>query len=429
MHQGEHATNRPDSFQFDPGVIEYLFLTHAHIDHSGMIPRLVKEGFKGRIITTSATADLVEVMLLDSAHIQESDAEWLTKKAFRGGRSERVEPLYTAKDVMEMIPLIETRFYGEIESPFKGFRYRFTDAGHILGSASLELWYQNSGAPEKKIVFSGDVGNKDNPIINDPQHTKTSDYVVVESTYGNREHKDMETSVEELIDAIESTFRRGGNVLIPSFAVGRTQDLLYILNKLVRQKRLGHLGVYVDSPLAEQATKVYLSHPEFYDKEALKLFEFKAPGGLRLHFTASVEESQKLNRIKSGALIMAGGGMCEGGRIRHHFKHNLWRPECSVLFVGFQANGTLGRKIIDGAKTVHILGEDIAVKAKIYTIGGFSAHSDRRGLLDWLSAFDDRPEIFIVHGEEKAALDFEKTVQQTLGFTTHVPNRGELFEI
>jgi metallo-beta-lactamase family protein len=428
MHQGKHAGGELEIFQFDPAAIECVFLTHAHIDHSGLLPRLVKQGFQGRIITTTATADLVEIMLLDSAHIQESDAEWLTKKAFRSGRNQVIEPLYTSKDVLDMIPLIDRQHYGSIENAMGRLRYRLTDAGHILGSASLELWYP-SGPAEKKIVFSGDIGKKDNPIINDPQHAPTADTVVIESTYGNRNHRNMEESIDELVAVIESTFQRGGNVLIPSFAVGRTQDLLYILNKLVREKRLGRLDVYVDSPLAKEATQIYLSHPEYFDQEALKLFKLKKMNGLKLHFSASIEDSQKINRIRSGAVIMAGGGMCEGGRIRHHLKHNLWRPECSIVFVGFQAAGTLGRKLVDGAKSVQILGEEIAVLAQVHTIGGFSAHGDQTGLLEWLGGFTNQPEVFIVHGEETAALDFEKAVQEKFGFKTHVPHRGDEFEI
>ncbi len=428
MHQGKQAGGEPEIFQFDPKAIECVFLTHAHIDHSGLLPRLVKLGFQGKIVTTTATADLLEIMLLDSAHIQESDAQWLTKKSFRSGRNETVEPLYSSADVMKMIPMIDRKHYGEVEHTAAGLRYRLTDAGHILGSASLELWYPN-GPAEKKIVFSGDIGKKDNPIINDPQHTPTSDTVLVESTYGNRNHRNMEESINELVEVIESTFRRSGNVLIPSFAIGRTQDILYILNKLVREKRLGRLDVYVDSPLTKEATQIYLSHPEYFDQEALKLFKLKKMNGLKLHFTGSIEESQRINRIRSGAVIMAGGGMCEGGRIRHHLKHNLWRPECSIVFVGFQAEGTLGRKLVDGAKSVQILGEDIAVQAQIHTIGGFSAHSDQTGLLEWLGGFTNHPEVFIVHGEETAALDFEKAVREKLGFTTHVPHRGDSFEI
>jgi metallo-beta-lactamase family protein len=333
------------------------------------------------------------------------------------------------EDAIAAIPFFDRKSYGIVQQIGNGIRYRFTDAGHILGSGTLELWYQR-GDGEKKIVFSGDVGKKGNPIINDPEHTPKADYVVVESTYGNRLHKGLAESIDALVEAVTETFRRGGNVLIPAFAVGRTQDLLYILNKLVREGRLPHLSVYVDSPLAEEATKVYYSHPELYDEEAKKLFNPK--GGkkaLKLHFTGSVEASQKINQIRQGAIIIAGSGMCEGGRIRHHLKHSLWRPECSIIFTGFQAKGTLGRMIVDGAKSVTVLREKIAVKARVYTIGGFSAHADQKELLEWLGLFCNRPEVFIVHGEENVALDFEKAVKEKLGLATRVPRYGESFEI
>jgi metallo-beta-lactamase family protein len=430
MRQGEKKNNHSggSAFSFTPAEIDYVLLTHAHIDHSGMLPRLVKEGFRGRIFTTPATADLIRVMLLDSANIQEKDAEWLTKKSFRAGRDENFYPLYNVSDVEMTIPLIAEIEYGVKVKFGKDMGLTFTDAGHILGSGSVDLGYPDeSGA--KNIIFSGDIGKKDNPIIADPTHSKKADYVVIESTYGNRLHKNMDESVDELVDAINSTFKKGGNVIIPTFAIGRTQDLLYILNNLVRSGRLGNIDVYVDSPLAEEATKIYLAHPEVYDVEARKLFGQKGARALKLHFIESIEESQRLNRIRSGAIIMAGSGMCEGGRIRHHFKHNIWRPECSIVFVGFQANGTLGRKIIDGAAKVNVLGEDMAVRAKIYTIGGFSAHGDQKDLLDWLGVFKNNPEVFIVHGEEKAALDFEQAVRERFGFTTHVPNPGDSFKI
>jgi len=425
MNQG--TSDRSRAFPFDPPAIDAVFLTHAHIDHSGMIPRLVREGFRGKIITTAATADLCEIMLLDSAHIQEKDAEWMTRKNLRSGRGGAVEPMYTAEDVENSLALFERKFYGRTETLFPGLRYRFTDAGHILGSASLEILYRNGS--EKTIVFSGDIGKKGNPIVQDPEHRAKADFVVMESTYGNRRHKSLDESVAELAEAVRSTFSRGGNVLIPSFAVGRTQDILYTLNKLVRDGRLKPLDVYVDSPLAEEATKIYVAHPEYFDQEARQLFRRADGGSLKLHFTRSAEESQRINGIRSGAVIIAGSGMCEGGRIRHHLKHNLWRPECSVVFVGFQARGTLGRKIVDGEKTVHLLGETVAVKARIYTIGGFSAHGDQPELLEWLGLFLNRPEIFIVHGEENAALEFEKTVREKLGLVTHVPHRGDSFTI
>ncbi len=429
MHQGvdSEGLNRAP-FPFSPPEIDCLFLTHAHIDHSGLIPKLVRDGFRGRIITTPATADLAEVMLADSAQIQEKDAQWANKKALRAGRNELVEPLYTVADTEASFPFFERMPYGKTGHLGKGVRYRFLDAGHILGSGTLELWYQDSAA-EKKIVFSGDVGKRDNPIINDPQRVETADYVVVESTYGDRLHKGMKESVEELAEAIRVTFKRGGNVLIPSFAVGRTQDILYTLNRLVREGSLPELTVYVDSPLAEEATKIYLAHPECFDEEALKMLRDRSGDHIRLHFTRTVEESQQINRVRSGAVIIAGSGMCDGGRIRHHFKHNLWRSECSVIFVGFQVTGTLGREIVDGAKVVHFLGEEVAVRARVYTIGGFSAHADRKELLQWLGAFSNSPEVFVVHGEEETALGFGEAVQEELGLTTRVPRKGDTFTI
>mgnify|MGYP006268581075 CR=1 FL=1 len=429
MFQGEHADaiNR-EPFGFSPTELDYLFLTHAHIDHSGLVPRLVKEGFRGKIMATSATIDLAELMLSDSAHIQESDAEFQTKKALRAGRVP-VSPLYTIHDVKGVIPLFHKVPYGKIEHLGKGIRFRFLDAGHILGSGTLELWFQDS-PQEKKIVFSGDIGRKGNPIINDPSLSTWADYVIMESTYGNRLHKSMEESINELIDAIKITFKRGGNVIIPAFSIGRTQDILYILNKLVREERLFNINVYVDSPLAEEATKTYLSHPDCFDEEAKRLLSKEGVGdAIKLRFTKSAEESMALNKLKSHTIIIAGSGMCDGGRIGHHLKHNLWRSECSIVFVGFQAKGTLGRRIVDGARVVHIHGEEIAVKAQVYTLGGFSAHADQKELLEWLSAFQDSPRIFVVHGEEETSLLFADLVKERYGFAIHVPLKGESYEL
>ncbi len=423
---GDDSNKRP--FAFDPTKIDYLLLTHAHLDHSGLIPKLVKEGFRGKILTTTATADLLEIMLYDSAHIQEKDAEWLTKKSFRAGRDEVFEPLYAKQDVEASIPFFQRRTYGTIEALEKGLKYRFVDAGHILGSASIEIWYK-SGDKERKIVFSGDIGKSENPIINDPQRIEDAEFVLVESTYGNRLHRGMDETVDELAEAIETTFKRGGNVLMPAFAVGRTQDVLYILNKLVKQGRLRDLDVYVDSPLADKATKIYMSHPEFFDAEALSVFKFRSAAGLRIHFTPNVEDSQKINRIRSGAIIIAGSGMCEGGRIRHHFKHNLWRSECSIIFTGFQVRGTLGRLVVDGIRTVRVLGEELAVRARVHTIGGFSAHADQKELLEWLGSYRNKPEVFVVHGEEEVALEFGQVVQKRLGLSASVPRKGDQLEI
>lgn len=429
LYQGEGAdqVNRA-AFDFQPEEINYIFITHAHLDHSGMLPRIVREGFKGKIITTPATRDLLELMLYDSANIQKSDSEWLTRKAIRSGKPP-VFPLYTADDVKDVISLFDVKPYDKIFHLGNGIKYRFLDAGHILGSSSLELYYQDS-SEEKKIIFSGDIGKKGSPIVRDPFTPPEADFVVMESTYGNRLHKPLKESIDELVDAIKITFKRGGNVFIPSFAVGRTQDLLYILNNLVRDGRLYRIDVYLDSPLAEEATKVYLAHPECFDDEAIKFFSIKnTDESIKLHFVQSVQESMELNRIRSGIIVIAGSGMCEGGRIRHHLKHNLWRPECSVIFVGFQGKSTLGRRIVDKAKSVHILGEEIAVKSSIYTINGFSAHADQAELIEWLSSFKDSPEVFIVHGEEEVAISFGELVNDRFGFITHIPDKGEVYEL
>ncbi|MDX9714229.1 MAG: MBL fold metallo-hydrolase [Dissulfurispiraceae bacterium] len=429
MRQGEDAKNSKESeFDFDPAEIDCLFLTHAHIDHSGMIPRLVKLGFKGDILLTEATADLAEIMLYDSANIQEKDAQWATTKALRSGIDTEIKPAYTAMDVEKTLQFFKPIPYNKITNLGNGVKFRLLDAGHILGSASLELWYQDS-AEEKKMVFSGDIGKKSSPVIKDPQTSSDADYIVIESTYGNRQHRSMKESIDELVDAVKTTFNRGGNVIIPSFAVGRTQDLLYIFNQLAKEDRLQKLDVYIDSPLAEKATNIYLSHPELYDDETRRLIKTQTSKGIRIHFTHSTQESMALNRIRSGIIIIAGSGMCEGGRVRHHLKHNLWRRECALLFVGFQAKGTLGRRIVDGSKSVKIFGEDIAVKASIHTIGGFSAHADQKELLEWLSSYADHPEIFVVHGEGSTAMDFAALITEKYGFNAVAPSTGDEFEI
>ena len=422
-----HDRNR-EPFLFDPKAIDLLFLTHAHLDHSGLIPRLVREGFKGRIITTTATADLIGPMLLDSAKIQESDAERMSRRSLRTGGGP-VEPLYTTEDVEKVLPLIDRAKYGEIRDTGKGIRYRFTDAGHILGSGSLALWLSGPDR-EKKIIFSGDIGKKGTPIINDPTLATEADYVVMESTYGDRLHKNSEDTAQELAESITTTFAKNGNVLIPAFSIGRTQDVLYLLNRLLREGKLPKITVYIDSPLAEKATRIYLSHPELYDEEAKRLVAGGRIGdSVDVRFTHSAEESMAINRIKSRAVIIAGSGMCEGGRIGHHLKHNLWRPECSIVFVGFQAQGTLGRRIVDHAPSVMLWGEEIAVRARVWTIGGFSAHGDQKELLAWLSAFRSKPTVFVTHGEESAALTFADLVRKHYGFTTQVPELGQQFDL
>lgn len=417
-------------FPFKPSEITYLLLTHAHLDHSGLIPKLVKDGFKGRILATRATVDLCGVVLLDSAHIQERDSELENKRRIRAGKPP-IKPLYTIQDAADSITYFQGVNYDETIDLDNGIKVRFQDAGHILGSAIVELWVNDDPAG-KKLVFSGDLGQANLPLIKNPTFIEEGDYVFIESTYGNRRHKGIQETIDEFTRVITEAIKKAGNVLIPAFAVGRTQDILYILNQLSREGKLNRLQVFVDSPMALQATRITLKHPECLDRETLELIKNdKFPkNGLTLKFTESVEDSMEINKIQSHAVIISASGMCEGGRIRHHLKHNLWRSECSVVFVGFQAEGTLGRRIIEGAKKVRIFGEEIAVNASIYTIGGLSAHADRDGLLDWLSKFKNRPQrVFVMHGEEQTALDFARTIQDRLQFDTYVPNILEAVHI
>ncbi|MEK6590026.1 MAG: MBL fold metallo-hydrolase [Nitrospinota bacterium] len=427
MFQGRDGERRNlQPFPFNPSELKAVLLTHAHIDHSGLIPRLVKEGFQGRILATKATTDLCGIMLLDSAHIQERDAEWETRKRLRSGNSP-AKPIYNIADAAESLSHIEGADCDMVLEIAQNIDVRFRDAGHILGSAILELWITENSR-KVKIVFSGDLGHKGIPIVKDPAYINEADYLLIESTYGNRKHKGMEETIEEFAEAVRETLKRGGNVIIPSFAVGRTQDILYILNQLSRQGRLNNLNVFIDSPLAMNATMVFLKHPECFDRETLDLIvKGKFPKGTPvLKFIETPEESIAINKIKNGGIIIAASGMCEAGRIRHHLKHNLWREECSIIFVGFQAEGTLGRQIVDGAETVKLFGEDIAVKAKVYTIGGLSAHADREELIDWLSHFKTGlKKIFIVHGEEKVSLEFAKTIHQRFLTETYVPRPME----
>lgn len=418
----ENEKRNEDPFPFHPAQVKFLLLTHAHLDHSGLIPRLVKKGFRGKILATKATVELCNMMLLDSAYIQERDAEWDNKKLMRAGKP-TIQPLYTVDEATDSLAYFQGVDYNEPVELGNGIKVRFQDAGHILGSAILELWVKE-GAEEKKLVFSGDIGQKDLPIVKDPAPIEEGDYVFTESTYGNRRHKDIAETTEEFRQAVTEALERGGNVVIPAFAVGRTQNILYILKQLSKEGKLNHLQIFVDSPMAVQATDITLNHPECFDEETLELVkEGKFSGSkLSLKFSESVEDSMAINKIKRGAIIISASGMCNAGRIRHHLKYNLWRSECSIIFVGYQARGTLGRRIIDGAKEVKLLGDEIAVKAKIYTIGGFSAHADQQGLLEWLGAFKKKPRrIFVMHGEEETALGFAETIKKQLHIDAYAP--------
>ncbi|MCF6148661.1 MAG: MBL fold metallo-hydrolase [Candidatus Kuenenia sp.] len=427
----ENEDRNSDPFPFNPSDIQYLLLTHAHLDHSGLIPKLVKDGFKGKILTTNATVELCRIMLLDSAYIQERDAEWDNKKRLRAGKP-LLKPLYTVEDANDSLAYFQGIEYDQIVEIVDGIKVRFQDSGHILGSAIVELWVKEDDTGEKKLVFSGDLGQKNLPIVNDPTLIEEGDYIFIESTYANRRHKGISETIEEFRQAVTESLKRGGNTIIPAFAVGRTQNILYLLKQLSAEGKLNHLQVFVDSPMAIQATRITLNHPEYLDEETLALIrEGKFSGSnLSLKYTEAVEESMKLNEIKHGAIIISASGMCNAGRIRHHLKHNLWRPECSIIFVGYQAYGTLGRRIIEGASMVKLFGEEIAVKAKIYTIGGLSAHADQEGLLNWLNKFKRKPRrIFVIHGEEETALGFVNSIKKQLNIDTYAPLRMEVIKI
>ncbi|MES1937868.1 MBL fold metallo-hydrolase [Salinisphaera hydrothermalis] len=410
LYQGSHELDKENAapFGFDPAGIDILLLTHAHLDHCGRIPLLAGRGFKGEIITTAASRELARLVMLDAAHLQEEDAERRQRRANRRGRSARRNhdgdgPLYTVLDALNSLEFFgRTAVYSEPLELAPGIRATFFDAGHILGSASI-LLELTEGAHHRRVLFSGDIGNAGRPILRDPVVPGDIDVVIMESTYGDRRHKAMAPTLDEFYAAIHDTFRRGGNVIIPTFALERAQELLYFLREGVANGQLeGATQVFLDSPMAISATRIFQHHPECYDADAAALFErghdpFDLPG---LHFTRESSESIALNRIGGGAVIMAGSGMCTGGRIRHHLKHHLWRENCSIVFVGFAAHGTLARQIIDGAPRVRIFGEQIPVRAQIHTINGFSAHADQPELLAW-HARTGRPErTILVHGDE-----------------------------
>jgi metallo-beta-lactamase family protein len=409
------------ALNFGVDKIDFVLLTHAHIDHSGLIPRLVKRGFKGPIYTTSATADLLEVMLVDSAHIQEKDAE----------RHEGEEPLYTVTQALHCLRQLRRVEYDTDIAPAAGVRVRMHDAGHILGSAIVEIWL-TQGERETKLVFSGDLGQPNRPLVRDPTPVGEADVLVMESTYGNRLHKPMDATVDELCQAVTETFAdRRGNVVIPAFAVGRTQEVLYLLIRLVREGRLDDLDIVVDSPLAAKATAVTLKHWALLDPDVGPVFDsaMRHGGRPRIRFTESVEESTALSRVRDGIIIIAGSGMCEAGRIKYHLRDNLPRTESSIVIIGFQAQGTLGRRIVDGAKSVRIFGDEYPVRAKIYTIGGLSAHGDQTALLGWLRTFTAPPaRTFIVHGEPDTAHTFGTLVQQQLGWRVEIPSQGQTMQ-
>ena len=433
LQQGRDEVSN-DAFPFAANDIDFVLVTHAHIDHTGRIPMLVKQGFQGRIVATRLTADLMDIMLQDSAHIQESDAEYKNRKNRRAGRPEE-EPLYTVADAQRVPEFIDTCEYDQPVHLCDGVDAVFIDAGHLLGSASIRLTL-TEGGETRTIVFSGDIGNVDQPIIRDPQFFTGADYVVMESTYGDRNHTEVWSYTGQLAQIIDETLGKGGNVVIPSFAVGRTQELLYFIREIKDQglvTSVPNFPVYVDSPLAKSATTIFCGDLRGYlDQDALELVKdgthmFNFPG---LHLTETVDESKSLNEDHTPKVIISASGMCDAGRIRHHLKYNLWRADSAVVFVGFQSPGTLGRTLLDGTPSVKLFGEDVAVRAKVVNFQGLSSHADHDHLLDWISHFKEpKPQhVFVVHGDREVAPFFAKTIQG-LGFTAHAPQYTEVYDL
>ena len=433
LQQGRDEVDN-SSLPFHAGEIDFVLVTHAHIDHSGRIPMLLKQGFQGRIFATRLTAQLLDIMLQDSAHIQESDAEYQNRKNLRAGRP-TVEPLYTVEDAQRVREFLTTCEYGEKVDLCEGVSMECIDAGHLLGSASMKLTLTENGET-RTIVFSGDIGNVDQPIIRDPQFFHEADFVVMESTYGNRNHTEVWSYTDELAQIIDETLGKGGNVVIPSFAVGRTQELLYFIRQIKDEnlvKSVPNFDVYVDSPLSKAATTIFCGDLRGYlDEEAVALVKdgthmFNFPG---LHLTETVDESKNLNLDPSPKVIISASGMCDAGRIRHHLKHNLWRPESAVVFVGFQTPGTLGRHLLDGAESVKMFGEEIAVRAKIVNFQGLSSHADRDHLLNWIDQFASaKPtHVFVVHGDREVAPAFAADLAER-GFAAHAPRYTEVYDL
>ena len=433
LQQGRDEVSNAE-FPFAANTIDYVLVTHAHIDHSGRIPMLVKQGFQGRILTTRLTAELLDIMLQDSAHIQESDAEWKNRKGERSG-APHVEPLYTLEDALRVKEFLTTCEYGQVIDLCPGVEVEFVDAGHLLGSSCIAMEL-TEGDVKKRIVFSGDLGNIKQPIIRDPVHFHGADYVVMESTYGDRNHTEVWSYTDDLAKIIDETIAKGGNVIIPSFAVGRTQELLYFIREIKDAglvKSNPDFPVYIDSPLAKRATTIFTGNLHGYlDDDAMKLvkdgthmFNFT-----NLRMTETSEESKLLNEDRTPKVIISASGMCDAGRIRHHLKHNLWRPECTVVFVGYQGEGTLGRQLLEGAQNVKLFGEDIAVHAKIVNFKGLSSHADRDHLISWIADFQNpRPEhVFVVHGDREVAPFFAQTLNN-MGFEAHAPQYTEVYDL
>jgi metallo-beta-lactamase family protein len=415
-------------FPFDIKQLDALVLSHAHLDHSGRLPKLVKDGYEGDLFMTYPTSELLEIMLKDAAFLEERNTEWENKRLRRAGKEE-VEPLFTIADAEVALAQCQGLPYGELRRVAAGVEICYRDAGHILGSAIVEVFI-SEGGKRKKLVFSGDLGNDQAALLRDPEIVEQADVLLLESTYGDREHRSMQDTLQEFADIISDAAEQGGNLLIPSFAVGRTQEVIFHLGELYQQGKLGNHTVYLDSPMAIAATEVYHRYQDTFNREDRAAMRNSNARSLHtflptLQYSRTTEESMRLNRIPSGAIIIAGSGMCNGGRIRHHLKHNLWRKSAHVVIVGFQARGTPGRALVDGAKVFRIAGEEIAVKAKIHTLGGFSAHASQSQLLAWASHFKEpRPRLYLVHGEPEAKTALQAAFAAR-DWTAEIPQFGE----
>ncbi len=435
MFQGRDEKDNQEDLGFAANEIDYVFLTHAHIDHTGRLPLLSKLGFRGEVYAMAATCDLCEIMLRDSAHIQEFETEWKNRKGKRAG-SNIIEPLYTMQDAENVLKRFKPCMYDNLIRVAPGISIRFTDVGHLLGSASVEIYFDENGV-QKKLVFSGDVGNINQPIIKDPEYIDEADYIIMESTYGDRNHETVSDYRKSLAETIKTTFDRGGNVVIPSFAVGRTQELLYFLRDIQEKHMVSgypNFPVYVDSPLAIEAIRIFGKNIYgYFDDEAMELVK---KGINPIYFpslktSVTSDDSKAINFLTEPVVIISASGMCEAGRIKHHLKHNLWRPESTIVFVGFQAKGTLGRTLLEGAKKVKLFGEEIEVKAEIKELPGISGHADQNGLLRWLAAFHKKtPErVFIVHGERDISDSFAKLIAEKLSLPSVAPDRGDKYDL
>jgi len=422
----EKANDKP--FPFSIGTIDAVILSHAHLDHSGRLPKLVADGYNGPIFMTYPTNDLLEILLKDAASLQQRDAEWENKRRRRAGKSE-IEPIYTIDDVEAALAMCVGFNYGQRHEIANGIAVRFNEAGHILGSSIVEIFIQEGGT-EKTLVFSGDLGNSCAALLRDPEAIEKADVLLLESTYGDRNHLPMDETLQEFENIIAEASKNGGNILIPSFAVGRTQEIIFRLGELYQQGKLMHQAVYLDSPMAIAVTEVYHRYQNIFNLEDISSIRQGKTGSLHtflpvLRYSSSTEESMALNKIESGAIIIAGSGMCTGGRIRHHFKHNLWKRNAHVIIVGYQANGTPGRALVDGAKTFRMGNDEIAVKASIHTLGGFSAHASQSQLVDWVNNFSKpHPKLYLIHGETEAKAKLKERLSQQ-GWSAKIPHSGE----